>query len=242
MEFTWEDATGEAEYRYEFAFTPGGGLPVAVTSGLPADTTSWSTDPLGCGGEGSFTIVALAGDGSEIGRLTVNFTTPACETVVLSPVGSLTGDLSSAGCSSPIRAGIAPAGNGIRAVVSFDIEDLNDASRIVSAYLDLSDYSLDGNPFEFLHPLHVDQVEYSHRCDYPDAFEGGLITSLAEISAATPGLDNPIDVTAALSDHLASDTPHYFQIRLWFDGDDSGGAFASMAEWSTVTLTVEYEP
>jgi len=242
-QFTWDDATGEAQYRYEFGFSDGG-MGLATSEPLPADTTSWNSGPLGCGGNGSFTIIALAEDGSEIGRLTVNFDTPACEreTVILSPVGSLTGDLSSGGCSGSIRAGIAPAGNGIRAVVSFDIQDLNDVSRIVSARLDLSDYSLNGDPFEFLHPLHVDQVEYAHACDYPDAYSGGFVASLAEISSASPGLDSPVDVTAALSDYLASSTPQYFQIRLWFDGDDAGSAFASMAEWGTVRLTVEYEP
>ncbi|HID89462.1 MAG TPA: hypothetical protein EYH27_04695 [Anaerolineales bacterium] len=244
VQFTWDDATGEAEYRYEFAFTPGSGMPVATSSSLPADTTSWSPGVLGCGGNGSFTIIALTGDGSEIGRLTVNFNTPACETetVTLSPVGSLTGNLSEAGCSSSIRAGIAPAGNGIRAVVSFDIEDLNDASRVVSVRLDLSEYSMDGDPFDLLHSLHVDQVEYTGRCAYPTAYSGGFIASLAEISDAVPGLDNPIDVTDALSNHLASGTPQYFQIRLWFDNDDAGSAFASMTEWSTVRLMVEYEP
>lgn len=244
VEFTWNDATGEAEYRYEFAFTPGSGMPVATSSSLDADTTSWSPGTLDCGGNGSFTIIALAGDGSEIGRLTVNFNTPACETesVILLPLGSLTGNVSEAGCSNSIRAGIAPAGNGIRAVVSFDIADLNDVSRIVSAYLDLSEYSLNGDPFEFLHPLNVDQVEYPGVCAYPAAYSGGFVASLADISAASPGLDNPIDVTEALSNYLASGTPQRFQIRLWFEGDDAGSAFASMAEWSTVHLTVEYEP
>ncbi len=76
--FTWEDAEGEAQYRYEFGFTGEGGMPVAVSDNLPADTTSWNSGVLGCNGSGSFTIIALAADGSEIGRLTVNFSTPAC--------------------------------------------------------------------------------------------------------------------------------------------------------------------
>jgi len=161
--------------------------------------------------------------------------------VVLSPDASLSGNLSLGGCSAPIRAGIAQAGNGIRGVASFDISDLNDAPTILTATLDLSNFTLNGNPFEFLHPLHVEQVEYGHRCDYPGTYNGDPRTSLARVSDAVPGLRNLIDVTTELANYLASGNPEYFQIRLRFEGDYGGSAYASMVEWSTIRLTIEYE-
>jgi hypothetical protein len=77
MRFTWNDAVGEAEYRYDFEIRRG-------TSGdrdtgiLPADTISWTSDDYPCGAEGDFTLQALAGDGGEIGEASVHFETLAC--------------------------------------------------------------------------------------------------------------------------------------------------------------------
>ena len=243
VRFTWTDAVGEAQYRYEFSFVAGG-LGAATASTLPANTTSWNGGHVDCGGTGGFTIIALAGDGSEIGRQSVSFSTPACEgvTVILTPIASLSGSLSEGGCDGSIRAGIAPAGNGIRGVVSFDIASLNSASDIVAATLDLSSYTLTGNPFEFLRPLHVRHIQYVDRCDYPAAYSGGGGSELAAISAAVPGLTTPIDVRTVLKNYLDSGDPTRFQIRLYFEGDDGGSAYASMANWSTVRLTVTYRP
>ena len=89
--------------------------------------------------------------------------------------------------------------------------------------------------------LHVEQVEYGHRCDYPGTYSGDPRTSLARVSAAVPGLRNLIDVTTQLANYLASGNPEYFQIRLRFEGDNGGRAYASMVEWSTIRLTIEYE-
>lgn len=243
VQFTWTDAVGEAQYRYEFSFAAGS-LGAATASTLPANTTSWNGGAVACGGTGGFTIIAVAGDGSEIGRQSVSFSTPACveATVTLTPVASLSGDLSSGGCSGGIRAGIAPAGNGIRSVLSFDVASLNTASEIVNATLDLSNYTLSGNPFEFLRPLRVQQVQYVDPCGYPDTYSGGTVTALAAISDPVPGLTTPVNVRTALQNHLASGDPQYFQVRLFFQGDNAGSAFASMATWSTVRLTVTYRP
>jgi hypothetical protein len=75
--FTWNDAVGEAKYKYEISFVAGG-LGAATTDELPANTTFYDGGILGCGGHGSFTIVALAADSSEIGRDSVDFETPTC--------------------------------------------------------------------------------------------------------------------------------------------------------------------
>jgi len=88
---TWTDAVGEAGYRYEFSFAAG---TVGATESHPlsADTSSWTSSALACDGDGSFTIIALAGDGSEIGRQTATFETPAC-------AGPTTVDLQASGDS-----------------------------------------------------------------------------------------------------------------------------------------------
>jgi hypothetical protein len=77
VRFIWDDAVGEAGYQYEFSFYRGMGGGTDLHS-LPADTTSWTSDLLGCGGEGTFVLYALAADGSEIGRASVDFETARC--------------------------------------------------------------------------------------------------------------------------------------------------------------------
>jgi hypothetical protein len=75
--FEWTDAVGEEGYHYEFSFTKGS-VGSTESAGLPADTTSWTSGILECEGDGSFTIIALAPGGSEIGRTTVTFQSGAC--------------------------------------------------------------------------------------------------------------------------------------------------------------------
>jgi hypothetical protein len=75
--FTWNDAVGEAKYQYEISFVAGG-LGAATTDELPANTTSYDGGIMGCGGHGSFTIIAIAVDSSEIGRDSVDFETSPC--------------------------------------------------------------------------------------------------------------------------------------------------------------------
>jgi beta-lactam-binding protein with PASTA domain len=81
----------------------------------------------------SVTMVVSSGPAGT--RIIVTRLVPSLSSkTTLSPVAQLSGNLSSAGCSpSPVRAGIAPAGNGIRGVVSFDISKLNNATAIQSA-------------------------------------------------------------------------------------------------------------
>lgn len=239
--FTWNDAVGETEYRYEFSFVAGG-LGVAHSESLPAETTSWNSGVLDCGGNGGFTIIALAEDGSEIGRLTVNFDTPACaeETVILSPIASRSGNMSTEGCSGLLRAGIAPAGNYIRGFVSFDISGLHDVT-IVAASLDMSDYSLTDDPFD-LQPLHIEQVQFDGSlCSNPDNLSAPTLASLGEISAES-GLESPLNVKTALADYLGSGSHDYFQVRMRWDDEGAGSGSASMLNWSTVRLIVVYQP
>lgn len=162
-------------------------------------------------------------------------------TVTINPEPhNATGNVSSGGCSSGIRAGIAPAGNGIRGVIAFDVADIVEASQIISAKLDLSQYSLTGNPFEFLHPLIFEQVTgIAHACDYPDSYGNIPERKIVEF-ADTPGLTANVDITGKFRDAMA-DEPDTLMIRVRWDGDDAGSAFASMIQWSTVKLTVTYQ-
>ncbi|MEA3375394.1 MAG: NBR1-Ig-like domain-containing protein [Chloroflexota bacterium] len=160
----------------------------------------------------------------------------------LHPVPSRSGSLSSAGRDGTIKAGIAPAGNGIRAYVDFDLaelDELNEESQIGSAMLDVSDFS--GDCFEFLHPLRIQQVTYGAELDYPDDYEGAGSPTFARASSAV-GISSPIDITDFLQDFVESKGAGHVQIRMYYDGDDAGSSFACMTEWTDPTLTVVYRP
>ncbi len=154
----------------------------------------------------------------------------------------LTGNVSSGGCSSAMRAGIAPAGNGIRGLTSFDVRPLQ-GKTIITATLDLSNYELDGNPFA-LEPLIVEQVAFVDVCaDYPNTYNSGNeIVRLARLSTEA-ALGTPVDVKSALIAHLsASPGVSFFQIRIRWKNDDAGPASASMIHWPAIRLIVVYLP
>jgi hypothetical protein len=77
VRFTWNDAVGEARYEYEYDYVAGG-LGAAVADTLPADTTSYDGGTVGCGGEGTFIIIAIDEDDQEIGRDSIDFETDPC--------------------------------------------------------------------------------------------------------------------------------------------------------------------
>ncbi|MBN1122059.1 MAG: hypothetical protein JXJ17_13345 [Anaerolineae bacterium] len=148
-----------------------------------------------------------------------------------------TGDISTGGCDhSRIRAGIAGAGNAIRGLAAFDLDDLED-TEIVSASLLLNDYDDDDDPFDKIAPLRVEQVEVANSCG-PDAMASGDVGDIADI-ATEGGLSSPVDVTDEVAD-LIDDSERWFQIRLSFREDDEGSASASMVEWDSISLVVEY--
>jgi hypothetical protein len=163
-------------------------------------------------------------------------------TIILPQAANLTRDLSPGqGCSFYFRAGIAPIGNPIRGFTNFDITALHGAT-IESATLDVSDYELSGgSAFEFLHPLHIEQVDDSVSMCGEEAFYARPIVSLAQYSDF-PGLNTPIDVTEALADYLETGDPDYFRIRVRWEHDDAGAAFANMITWGAVELRVTYVP
>jgi hypothetical protein len=72
----WDDAVGEAGYSYEIGvYSDFAGSGSVGT--LPADATR-HVDNAGCGRRVVFTLIAERGDGSEIGRVSDEFNSPAC--------------------------------------------------------------------------------------------------------------------------------------------------------------------
>ena len=157
-------------------------------------------------------------------------------------VASRSGDLSSGGMSSNIRVGIAPAGNGIRAFMDFDLSELDglrETSVIQEASLDLSSYS--GDCFEFLHPLLVHHVNYGSQRDYPADYSSAPLDTLLSASSAS-SINSPIDVKAFLQDFVHWNGAAHLQLRMQLDGDDAGNAYACTMEWSGPVLNVTYQP
>jgi hypothetical protein len=157
-------------------------------------------------------------------------------------VAGRSGDLSSGGRSSNIRVGIAPAGNGIRAFLDFDLSELDglrDTSTIQAATLDLSGYS--GDCFEFLHPLLVHQVNYGSQRDYPADYNSAPLATLLSASSAG-GINSPVDVKAFLQDFVHWNGAAHLQLRMQLDGDDAGSAYACIMQWSDPVLNVTYQP
>lgn len=160
----------------------------------------------------------------------------------LSVVASRSGSLSSGGRSTTIQAGIAPAGNGIRAYIDFDLaqlDGLSEESVITSARLDVSDFS--GDCFEFLHPLRIQEVSYGTQLDYPADYEAEGSHTFASASS-TAGISSPIGIADYLQDFVASNGAAHLQIRMHYDGDDAGSSFACLTEWTNPTLVVVYRP
>ena len=150
--------------------------------------------------------------------------------------------MSSGGRSSNISLGIAPAGNGIRAFLDFDLSELDglrETSTIHAATLDLSNYS--GDCFEFLHPLLVHHVNYGTQRDYPADYNSAPLATLLSASS-TGGINSPVNVKPFLQDFVHWNGATHLQLRMQLDGDDSGGAYACMMEWSNPVLNVTYQP
>jgi hypothetical protein len=120
------------------------------------------------------------------------------------------------------------------------VSDIVGATDIIAATMDMSSYTLTGNPFEFLHPLIVEQmVGISNACDYPASYDNANERKLFEVSD-TPGLTSNVVITNKFATAMEDD-PSNFVVRIRWDSDDAGSAFASMIQWSTIKLTVTYE-
>ncbi|HSD84392.1 MAG TPA: hypothetical protein VLG46_11055, partial [Anaerolineae bacterium] len=151
------------------------------------------------------------------------------------------GDVSTGGSDNRLRVGIAPHGNGIRALLDFDLAQLpglDNQARILDADLNLNSYS--GDCFEFLGPLRVYQVNYGATIDYDDYSSAPKATVLTAASSAN--IYNPIDITARIQNFILQEGASHYQLRLQLKGDNLGKAYACMMEWSDATLIVKYQP
>ncbi|KAA3646272.1 MAG: hypothetical protein DWQ07_08610 [Chloroflexi bacterium] len=212
-----------------------------VDVSMPYEFSGWSTYSSNAWVD-SREDISESNEGNNTRDLTIPVSAAPSESATLHTVSGPTGDLSSGGSSSQIRAGIAPAGNGIRGFITFDLSalsGLDSSSTIESATLDLSNYS--GNCFEWLHPLLVQQVNYGATRDYPSDYNaGGSATLLSAASEAN--LFSPLNVQTFLQNFVSANGAGQVQLRLHLDGDDAGSAFQCMMQWPDPVLNVTYRP
>jgi len=116
----------------------------------------------------------------------------------------------------------------LRAFFSFDISSLSDAT-IISARLDLGDYAQNGDPFEDLSPLYVEEVNWGSTLEAAD-YDAPANASLATVNGPG-GLDSPINVTARVVSRLNGGNNN-FRIRLRFDASDNGDGAEDNASWA----------
>ncbi len=126
----------------------------------------------------------------------------------------------------------------LRAFFAFDLSSLAGA-EIVEAQLDLSDYEMTGGPFEWLHPLYVEEVDWGSTLDAAD-FDAGVAATLATMSDSV-GLNSPFDVTGRVAARVAEGKDS-FRIRLRFEAATNGDGFNDSVNWAgrTAQLTVRY--
>jgi len=124
----------------------------------------------------------------------------------------------------------------LRAFFAFDLSSLAGA-KIVEARLDLSGYTLSGDPFEGLRPLYVEEVDWGSTLDAAD-FGAATAANLATINDAV-GLSSPIDVSGRVTSRVAEGS-NSFRIRLRFaTATDNNGA-DDRVNWGTARLTVRF--
>jgi len=126
----------------------------------------------------------------------------------------------------------------LRGFFAFDLSSLAD-SEIIEAQLDLSGYDLNGNPFEWLQPLRVEEVDWGSTLDAAD-FGAAAVASLATMSDSV-GLDGLIDVTGRVVTGIDGGR-NSFRIRLRFETATNGDSTNNGVNWAghTAQLTVRY--
>ncbi|RLC73354.1 MAG: hypothetical protein DRJ03_25890 [Chloroflexi bacterium] len=241
--FTWNDAVGEKKYDYEISFVAG--MVGAASAGdLPADTTSYDGGTMGCGGHGDFTIIAIAENDSEIGRLSIGFDTDPCpeETVTLDPASR--GQVESGGgIYSPNNAGDTSSDEGLQGFITFDVTSIPDSATILSAKLEVVSFDTLGDPFGNLGCLraYVDNYGILDASDYtPPPVTGAIVRfcSEGELNDSSVQELNSTGVSG-IQDALADDQ---FQIRLQFKDDETDGNGVADVARITFRLEVTYQP
>ena len=212
-----------------------------VTASMPYEFGGWATYTSNAWVD-SREDISESNEGNNTRQLVIPVSAAPSESATLHTVSGPTGDLSSGGSSGQIRAGIAPAGNGIRGYITFDLSSLpglDNASIIESATLDLSNYS--GDCFEWLHPLLVQEVLYGAQRDYPGDYNAAGTATLVS-AASGANIFSPRNVKTYLQNFVSANGAGMVQLRLHLDGDDAGSAFACMMQWPDPVLNVTYRP
>jgi hypothetical protein len=126
----------------------------------------------------------------------------------------------------------------LRAFFAFDLSSLAGA-HITQAQLDLSDYALSGNPFEWLRPLYVEEVNWGPTLDAAD-YGAAAGANLATLNDGE-GLDNPIDVTGRVTSRIAGGG-NSFGIRLRFETATNDDGANDSVNWAgrAAQLVIHY--
>ncbi len=126
----------------------------------------------------------------------------------------------------------------LRAFFAFDLSSLAGA-EIIEARLNVSNYALNGSPFEWLRPLYVEEVDWGATLDAAD-YDAGVAAGLATVSDSV-GLDGPIDVTGRVVSQRTSGS-NTFRIRLRFEAATNGDGANDSVDWAgrTAQLVVRY--
>jgi uncharacterized protein YraI len=168
----------------------------------------------------------------------VTVTVRTAQSVTLGAVGGgwvrEDGQVFTAGAS----AGDDSANLALRAFFAFDLSSLAGA-KILEARLDLSGYTLSGNPFDGLRlrPLYVEDVDWGSTLEAAD-YGAAAAANLATINDAV-GLNNPMDVSGRVAARLAEGS-NSFRIRLRFATATNSNGADDRVNWSTARLIVRY--
>ena len=236
LTFAWDDATGETDYILMLGND---------SVSLNADTTSYMWEDPPCGTTVEIVLIARDSGGAEIGRATLSgIDTPACpaqpQTVTLQSLPAEDGYVrgldsgASVNLEGDIKVGDGKQNSQQQAFLSFDISAIPQGATIQEATLDLSNHTVDGDPFAALGVLRAYKQLYE-TLDTGD-FVAGFPDGFAEWSGP-PGTAN---VTAQVQRSVNNGVSR-FQVRLQFqnktDNDGAGDRLRFPEGGPALTIT-----
>ncbi len=126
----------------------------------------------------------------------------------------------------------------VRAFFAFDLSGAAER-QVVQAQLDLSNYQVNGSPFDWLDPLYVEEVDWGSTLEAAD-YNAGVAANLATLGSSV-GLDSPVDVSGAVISRLTGGNNN-FRIRLRFETNTNGDGANDSVDWAgrTAQLVVRF--
>ena len=236
LTFAWDDAGGETGYILMLGND---------SVSLSADTTSYMWEDPPCGITVEIVLIARDSGGAEIGRVMLSgIDTPACpaqpQTVTLQSLPAEDGYVrgldsgASVNLEGDIKVGDGKQNSQQQAFLSFDISAIPQGATIQEATLDLSNHTVDGDPFAALGVLRAYKQLYE-TLDTGD-FVAGFPDGFAEWSGP-PGTAN---VTAQVQRSVNNGVSR-FQVRLQFqnktDNDGAGDRLRFPEGGPALTIT-----